>query len=93
MRRGVVFSALRHELEPPQVIAVIGALGEAGFAQVDEDPVDGRAIDALIGAGLMPPGARRAHDVLTRLLVTLRLVAPDATPPSRLPGQPRARRP
>ncbi|VVT04323.1 Bifunctional glutamine synthetase adenylyltransferase/adenylyl-removing enzyme [Sphingomonas sp. EC-HK361] len=46
------------------------------------DPDLGRAIDALLAEGLMPAGARHAHDVLTRLLVTLRLVAPDAAPPA-----------
>ena len=30
----------------------------------------------------MPVAMRRAHDLLTRLLVTLRLVAPDAQPPA-----------
>ena len=29
----------------------------------------------------MPPGALAAHHLLTRMLVTLRLVAPDAEPP------------
>ncbi|WP_294303422.1 bifunctional [glutamine synthetase] adenylyltransferase/[glutamine synthetase]-adenylyl-L-tyrosine phosphorylase [uncultured Sphingomonas sp.] len=46
------------------------------------DPHLGRAIDALIGAGLIAPDMREAHDFLTRLLVTARLVAPDAQPPS-----------
>lgn len=41
-----------------------------------------RAIDDLVGQGMLPPTMRAAHDVLTRLLVTLRLVAPDA----RVPG-------
>lgn len=39
------------------------------------------AIDALVAAGLAPPALRDAHDLLTRLLVTLRLVAPDAAAP------------
>ncbi|AJP72031.1 bifunctional [glutamine synthetase] adenylyltransferase/[glutamine synthetase]-adenylyl-L-tyrosine phosphorylase [Sphingomonas hengshuiensis] len=39
------------------------------------------AIDALVAAGLMPASMRAAHDLLSRLLVTLRLVAPDAQPP------------
>ena len=46
----------------------------------------GTALDLLIGQGLVAPGLRDAHDVLTRLLVTLRLVAPDgvlAAPASR----------
>jgi glutamate-ammonia-ligase adenylyltransferase len=46
------------------------------------DPHLGRAIDALIAAGLMPEGMREAHDFLSRLLVTTRLLAPDAEPPA-----------
>jgi glutamate-ammonia-ligase adenylyltransferase len=46
------------------------------------DPHLGTAIDLLAGQGLAPPGLRAAHDTLTRLLVTLRLVAPDALPPA-----------
>ncbi|MET3712874.1 glutamate-ammonia-ligase adenylyltransferase [Sphingomonas trueperi] len=45
------------------------------------DPQLGKAIDALVGQGTMPAALRPAHDFLTRLLVTLRLVAPDAQPP------------
>ncbi len=45
------------------------------------DPNLGRAIDALIAAGLAPPDMRACHDLLTRLIVTLRLVAPDAQVP------------
>jgi glutamate-ammonia-ligase adenylyltransferase len=45
------------------------------------DPQLGRAIDALAAAGLMPAAMRPAHDFLSRLLVTLRLVAPDGQPP------------
>ena len=41
------------------------------------DPDLGAAIDAL-GMG---EGVRRAHDLLTRLIVTMRLVAPDAAEP------------
>ncbi len=41
----------------------------------------GRALDALIGAGIAPPGLRAAHDLLARMIVTLRLVAPDAQVP------------
>jgi glutamate-ammonia-ligase adenylyltransferase len=48
----------------------------AGF-----EPRLGPAIDALARAGLLPPAMRPAHDFLTRLLVTMRLVAPDAQPP------------
>ncbi|HEU0044336.1 DUF294 nucleotidyltransferase-like domain-containing protein [Sphingomonas sp.] len=49
----------------------------AGF-----DPRLDRAIDALAVAGLAPQTLRPAHDLLTRLLVTLRLVAPDAAEPA-----------
>jgi len=55
---------------------VVQLVNRAGF-----DPNLGGAIDALIGEELVPPSLRPAHDVLTRLLVTLRLVAPDAAPP------------
>ncbi|MEN2785681.1 bifunctional [glutamine synthetase] adenylyltransferase/[glutamine synthetase]-adenylyl-L-tyrosine phosphorylase [Sphingomonas qilianensis] len=41
----------------------------------------GRAIDGLIAAGLAPAALRPAYDLLGRLLVTLRLVAPDAQEP------------
>ncbi|MBD8620286.1 bifunctional [glutamine synthetase] adenylyltransferase/[glutamine synthetase]-adenylyl-L-tyrosine phosphorylase [Sphingomonas sp. CFBP 13728] len=57
-------------------IHVVQLVNRAGFA-----PNLGTAIDSLIGLQLVPPTIRAAHDVLTRLLVTLRLVAPDATPP------------
>jgi glutamate-ammonia-ligase adenylyltransferase len=40
-----------------------------------------RAIDALIAAGAAPDGMARAYELLARLLVTLRLVAPTAEPP------------
>ena len=46
------------------------------------DPRLGQAIDALVAAGLLPPGARAANDILTRALVTLRLVAPDGDEPA-----------
>jgi glutamate-ammonia-ligase adenylyltransferase len=40
------------------------------------------AIDALVQQGLVDPSLASAHDLMTRLLVTLRLVAPDcSTPP------------
>ncbi|MES2987242.1 MAG: glutamine-synthetase adenylyltransferase, partial [Pseudomonadota bacterium] len=48
------------------------------------DPQLGHAIDQLYAAGLMTAGMRPAHDFLSRLLVTLRLVAPD----QQVPGQP-----
>jgi len=45
------------------------------------EPRLGPAIDDLSGQGLLPPTMRPAHDFLTRLLVTMRLVAPDAQEP------------
>lgn len=41
------------------------------------DPDLGVAIAAFAAAGLLPPDMRAAHDLLTRLLVVVRLVAPD----------------
>ena len=58
-------------------VHVIQLVERRGF-----DPDLGKAIDQLVAEGLLPPEARDAHDVLTRLLVTLRLVAPDALEPS-----------
>ncbi|MBX3564239.1 MAG: bifunctional [glutamine synthetase] adenylyltransferase/[glutamine synthetase]-adenylyl-L-tyrosine phosphorylase [Sphingomonas sp.] len=49
-------------------------------------PQLGQAIDELTATGLMPPAMRPAHDFLSRLLVTMRLVAPDAQVPG-LPTQ------
>lgn len=46
------------------------------------DPDLAGAIAALAGQGRLAPELAAAHDFLTRLLVTLRLVAPDAQPPS-----------
>jgi glutamate-ammonia-ligase adenylyltransferase len=46
------------------------------------DPNLGGAIDALVRAELLAPGMRAAHDFQSRLLVTMRLVAPDAQPPA-----------
>jgi glutamate-ammonia-ligase adenylyltransferase len=40
------------------------------------DPRLDRAIAALVAAGFMPPDIAPAHDLLTRMLVTMRLVAP-----------------
>ncbi|RHW18025.1 bifunctional [glutamine synthetase] adenylyltransferase/[glutamine synthetase]-adenylyl-L-tyrosine phosphorylase [Sphingomonas gilva] len=45
------------------------------------DPDLARAIDALVAQDALPAAMRPAHDFLTRLLVTLRLVAPDAEAP------------
>lgn len=51
------------------------------------DPDLGHAVSALIAAGLLPPGLHAAHDLLTRLLVVVRLVAPDgAFPPEASRG-------
>ncbi|KQN83928.1 glutamate-ammonia-ligase adenylyltransferase [Sphingomonas sp. Leaf67] len=41
----------------------------------------GEAIDALVAIGRLPAGLHDAHDFLTRLIVTMRLVAPDAQVP------------
>jgi glutamate-ammonia-ligase adenylyltransferase len=45
------------------------------------DPHLGSAIRQLVDAGLLPDTLAAANDLLTRLLVTLRLVAPDAAEP------------
>ena len=42
-----------------------------------------KAIGLLVGQGLMPETMPGAYDLLSRLLVTLRLVAPDAQPPGK----------
>ncbi|MCL4672586.1 MAG: bifunctional [glutamate--ammonia ligase]-adenylyl-L-tyrosine phosphorylase/[glutamate--ammonia-ligase] adenylyltransferase [Sphingomonadaceae bacterium] len=43
----------------------------------------GLAVDGLVEAGLLDPGLRTAHDLLTRMLVATRLLAPDlAMPPA-----------
>jgi glutamate-ammonia-ligase adenylyltransferase len=55
---------------------VVQLTRKAGFS-----PSLGTAIERLVELELMPASMRAAHDVLTRLLVTLRLVAPDAAPP------------
>jgi len=44
----------------------------------------GRAIPALVGAGLLPEGFREDYDLMTRLLVAGRLLAPGANEPSPL---------
>lgn len=46
--------------------------------RVGLSPFLGEAIAALVADGLAPAGLRAAHDLMTRLLVTLRLVAPEA---------------
>lgn len=52
-------------------------------ARTGFDPDLRRAIAALADAGLIDASMRECHDLLTRLLVTLRLVSPDA----QLPGE------
>jgi len=55
------------------------------FVQLRErtgfDPDLGKAIDALIVAGLLSPTLREAHDLMTRMLVAGRLFAPDGDYP------------
>jgi len=46
------------------------------------DPDLRRALASLIAAGEAPPAIAGAHDLLTRLLVTLRLVAPSLAEPA-----------
>jgi glutamate-ammonia-ligase adenylyltransferase len=57
-------------------VHVVQLVEHAGFS-----PDLGHAIDLLMAERLMPARMRRAHDFLTRLLVVLRLVAPDAAEP------------
>lgn len=45
------------------------------------EPELGQAVSTLEAAGLLPQGLRTAHDLLARLLVVVRLVAPDAMYP------------
>ncbi|WP_206429079.1 bifunctional [glutamine synthetase] adenylyltransferase/[glutamine synthetase]-adenylyl-L-tyrosine phosphorylase [Sphingomonas sp. 2R-10] len=45
-------------------------------------PQLGEAIDLLVADGLLPAPLRPAHDFLTRLIVAMRLVAPDGQVPS-----------
>jgi glutamate-ammonia-ligase adenylyltransferase len=40
-------------------------------------PELGEAVEMLERQGLFPPGIRAAHDLMARLLVVVRLVAPD----------------
>ena len=46
-----------------------------------QTPHLGEAVSALAGAGLLPPALGEAHDTLARLLVAMRLLAPDAQVP------------
>ena len=58
-------------------VHVAQLVGRTGF-----DPRLAPAIDLLVAAGLLPAAARPANDMLTRALVTLRLVAPDGQEPA-----------
>ena len=49
--------------------------------RVGFDPRLGPAIATLVEAGLLPGSLLAAHDLLTRLLVTMRLIAPSAAEP------------
>jgi [glutamine synthetase] adenylyltransferase / [glutamine synthetase]-adenylyl-L-tyrosine phosphorylase len=74
---------------PFDVKLVDGGLVDAEFAvhllqlaeKVGVDPRLGVAARALVEARLIAPGFADALDLLTRLLVTLRLVSPDSTVP------------
>jgi [glutamine synthetase] adenylyltransferase / [glutamine synthetase]-adenylyl-L-tyrosine phosphorylase len=46
------------------------------------DPDLGVAVAGLIDAGLLDPSMAEAHDLLTRMLVATRLLAPDLDPPA-----------
>lgn len=50
------------------------------------DPDMRMALAALVDAGLVDDSLKQAHDLLTRLLVTLRLVAPDCIEPPPASG-------
>lgn len=47
----------------------------------------GEAIDALVEEGLLPQALRPAHDLMTRLLVSARLLAPDLDQPPKAAAQ------
>lgn len=49
--------------------------------RVGFDPDLGLAVDALVDAGSVPPALREALALMTRLLVSGRLLAPDLAPP------------
>ena len=59
------------------VIHVTQLANRTGF-----DPHLRLALAALIDAGLLPEALRPAHELLARILVTLRLISPDAQEPS-----------
>lgn len=50
-------------------------------SRVGLDPDLGRAVDDLIESDYLPVGMRQAHDFMTRLLVSARLLAPDLSEP------------
>lgn len=74
---------------PCDVKLVPGGLIDAEFAVhvlqlrygIGLDPKLRTAIGALAGAGLIDPEMAAAHALLTRMLVTMRLVSPDSTEP------------
>ncbi|MFZ9394558.1 MAG: bifunctional [glutamate--ammonia ligase]-adenylyl-L-tyrosine phosphorylase/[glutamate--ammonia-ligase] adenylyltransferase [Erythrobacter sp.] len=49
--------------------------------QIAFNPGLGEAIEELVAAGLLPPEIRAAHDLMARLLVSARLLAPDLAEP------------
>ncbi|WP_419827923.1 bifunctional [glutamine synthetase] adenylyltransferase/[glutamine synthetase]-adenylyl-L-tyrosine phosphorylase [Sphingomonas sp.] len=83
-----------HAHKPPQgaldVKLAVGGLVDLEFAvqvaqlreRVGLDPHLPVAIDALAAAGRLPPALALAHDLLTRMLVAVRLVAPQAVEPT-----------
>ena len=82
-------AAHKPPLGPLDAKLLVGGLVDLEFAVhmmqlesgVGLDPNLHIAIAALIAGGKAPNTMLQAHDILTRLLVTLRLVAPDAQPP------------
>ncbi len=82
-------AAHKPPLGPLDAKLLPGGLVDLEFAVHMVQLVTGRGLDpdlrvavaALVEAGAAPPAMLPAHDLLTRLLVTLRLVAPDAQPP------------
>ncbi len=89
-RMRMEMAAHKHPSGPLDVKLLDGGLVDLEFTvqllqlthRTGFDPELGGAIDALIGKGLLPKDMRAAHDFLARLLVTMRLVAPDCAEPS-----------
>jgi glutamate-ammonia-ligase adenylyltransferase len=52
------------------------------MSHVGLDPRLPRAIAALVAVGLLPEALLQAHDLLTRILVAMRLMSPDAAEPA-----------